>query len=92
MGVRVEELVAVGPWVVGPEVKRPGDLLVGLATAAPGCTLGLGVLASNEAAVEALRHLGFSERKDPPWRMVLGPDSGLSVSPMAYAHGSPAKG
>jgi ribosomal protein S18 acetylase RimI-like enzyme len=92
LATRVDDLVAVGPWVVEPEVMPPERLIEGLALAAPGCTLGLGVLETNSAAVQALRALGFSEREGPPWRMVLGPADDLGTSPLAYAIGSPAKG
>jgi predicted N-acetyltransferase YhbS len=92
LATRVDDLIAVGPWIARPEVERPGDLLESLALAAPGCTLGLGILESNPAAVQVARELGLSEREDPPWRMVLGPADDLGMSPMAYAIGSPAKG
>jgi len=92
LATRVEELVAVGPWVVRPEVAHPECLMESLALAAPGCTLGLGVLATNTTAVQAVRELGFSERVDPPWRMVLGQAGDLGASSLAYAIGSPAKG
>jgi ribosomal protein S18 acetylase RimI-like enzyme len=92
LGRRTEDLVSVGPWVVHPEVERPVDLLESLAVETGDCTLGLGILESNTAAVAAVRALGFAERADPPWRMALGPSNALGASPMAYAVGSPAKG
>ena len=92
LAVRVDDLVAVGPWVVRPEVERPADLLESLAWTAPGCTLGLGVLETNAVAVQTIRALGFAERAAPPWRMVLGPADDLGASLLAYAIGSPAKG
>jgi hypothetical protein len=92
LATRVEELVAVGPWIVRPDVTRPEPLLESLSLAAPACTLGLGVLETNRAAVQAIRAMGLSEREGPPWRMVLGPADDLGMSPMAYAIGSPAKG
>jgi ribosomal protein S18 acetylase RimI-like enzyme len=92
LATRVDDLLAVGPWVVRPNVGRPGDLLESIALAAPGCTLGLGILERNVAAVRAAYELSLSERDDPPLRMVVGPDKSLSRSPMAYAIGSPAKG
>jgi len=92
LATRVEELVAVGPWIVRPEVTRPECLLESLALVAPDSILGFGVLETNAAAVHAVRALGLSEREDPPWRMVLGPADDLGRSPMAYAIGSPAKG
>ena len=89
---RVDDLLAVGPWVVSPEAARPADLLHALARAAPGCTLGLGVLETNQAAVQAVRALGLVEREGPPWRMVLGTAENLGASPLAYAIGAPGKG
>jgi len=92
LAARVDELLAVGPWTVRPELVRPGDLLESLALAAPGCTLGLGILESNAVAARAARELGLVERADPPWRMVLGPADDLGTFPMAFGIGSPAKG
>jgi ribosomal protein S18 acetylase RimI-like enzyme len=92
LATRVEDLVAAGPWVVGPEVPCGMSLIQSLSLAAPGCTLGLGVLETNPAAVQAVRALGLTEREGPPWRMVLGPAGDLGVSSLAYAIGSPAKG
>ena len=90
LAARVGDLLAVGPWVAGPGVARTERLIESLARAAPGCTLGLGVLETNAVAVQAARELGLAERADSPWRMVLGED--LGASPVAYAIGSPAKG
>jgi hypothetical protein len=91
MGRAREGLVAIGPWVVRPEVERPADLLESLALET-GDRLGLGVLETNQAAAETLRALGLDERPDPPWRMALGPSRDLGTSPMAYAVGSAATG
>lgn len=93
-----ETRVSAGPWVVRPEVARPADLLESLVLEAGQATIGLGILESNAAAVEAARALGLTAHPDSPWRMVLelsGPSSNpgtLGASPMAYAIGSPAKG
>jgi ribosomal protein S18 acetylase RimI-like enzyme len=98
LGRRVEGQVSAGPWVVRPEVERPADLLEAIAAEAEGCRLSLGVLESNQLAARAVRALGFTERADSPWRMVLGPSGAsrvpdvLGASPLAYAIGSPAKG
>jgi ribosomal protein S18 acetylase RimI-like enzyme len=108
LGRRVDGVVSVGPWVARPEVERPADLLEAIAAESEGCTLGLGILASNEAAVDAARALGLTSRENSPWRMVSAmpgvpgpgvpgpgvPGSGvvLGASSMAYAVGSPATG
>ena len=98
LGQRTEGLVSAGPWIVRPEVERPANLLEAIAAEAEGCTLELGILESNAAAVEAARALGFAERADSPWRMTLGPTDAsgnpdtLGATAMAYAVGSPAKG
>ncbi len=104
MGRRAGSRVSVGPWVIRPGVQCPADLLEAIAAGAKGCTLFLGILESNAAAVEAARSLGFAEYADPPWRMMrassgafgLSDASGnphaLGASPLAYAVGSPAKG
>jgi ribosomal protein S18 acetylase RimI-like enzyme len=91
MGRQRPGMVAVGPWVVRPDVERPVDLLESLALEAED-NLGLGVLETNHAATRAVRALGLVERADPPWRMALGPSSDLGTSPMAYAIGAPATG
>ncbi len=84
--------VAAGPWVVGPGVERAADLLESLPAEGQVLEMGVGVLETNVAAVSALRDLGFEEREDPPWRMLLGASAQLGASPWAYAIGSAAKG
>ncbi len=84
--------VAAGPWVVGPGAERAADLLEGLPAEGQVLEIGVGVLATNAAALAALRDLGFEERQDPPWRMLLGESAQLGASPWAYANGSAAKG
>ena len=92
VGQRGGGMVSVGPWVAGPAVECPADLLESLALEAGGLPIGLGVLESNAQAAAVVRALGLAERPDPPWRMVLGPAAGLGASPLAYAIGSPATG
>lgn len=87
-----EGVISAGPWVVQAGVPHPERLLESLAVQAGGRTIGLGVLEANEVATATLRALGFGERANPPWRMVLGSDRGLGTGPMCYAIGSPAKG
>ena len=92
MGRRGTEWASAGPWVVRPDIDRPGDLLESLAMEVGGLGLGVGVLETNTDAVGTVRLLGFAERADPPWRMVLGLSGHLGSSNMCYAVGSPAKG
>jgi ribosomal protein S18 acetylase RimI-like enzyme len=93
MGRRIDDFVWIGPWVVRPGVERPGDLLESLAAEAGGeVSLGLGVLETAAEALATVRALGFVERLDPPWRMVLGPAAPLGASPGCFAIGSAAKG
>ena len=87
-----EGLVSAGPWVVQAGLAHPERLLESLAVEAGDRTLGLGVLETNETAAATVRSLGFSERADPPWRMVLGAAGRLGTASMCYAIGSPAKG
>ena len=94
MGRRMGDRVAVGPWVVQPGVRRPGDLLESLAAEAGGdeVSLSLGILETALEAAATVRSLGFADRPDPPWRMALGPAARLGVSPGCYAIGFAAKG
>jgi ribosomal protein S18 acetylase RimI-like enzyme len=104
MGRRGHGVITVGPWSVRKSVKRPGDLLESLANEAGGQRrveeqrIALGVLETNTEAVAVLRSLGFTERLDPPWRMVLSssehpvPSEHLGASIQCFAIGSPATG
>ena len=91
-GWRGKGMLALGPWVVLPQIDRPDSLLESLASETPDAKVTLGVLESNVQAVNLLRSLGFTEGKTPPWRMVLGPSQRLGDSPCCYGLGSPAKG
>jgi hypothetical protein len=86
------EVISIGPWLVGDGVKRPMELLEGIAADTGSAELRLGILESSSVAVDQVRALqGLTETK-PSWRMVLGPDAGLGASPKLYAIGSGAKG
>ncbi|HEY3315302.1 MAG TPA: GNAT family N-acetyltransferase [Bacillota bacterium] len=94
LGRRGARAVSAGPWVVGPGVERPLDLLAAQAEAAAPAgelPIAVGVLDSNPRAVEAVGRFGLEEHGFS-WRMVLGPSERLGQSPTAYAIGSPAKG
>ncbi len=92
MARRRPDLVAAGPWVLGPAAKEAEKLLEGLAVAAAGALVTLGVLENNAEAAGIVRALGFDERPSSPWRMAFGPLAELGASDRCYAVGSPAKG
>jgi ribosomal protein S18 acetylase RimI-like enzyme len=92
MGRPAPDVVSVGPWVVLEGVPAPQRLLENLAVEAGDSRLHLGILETNAAAIEAVRSLGFEERPQPPWRMVLGHSAALGASEQCYAIGSAAKG
>ena len=68
-GRPVEGGVSVGPWAARPELEQPARLLEALALESGEPRIGLGILESNEAALEAARSLGLTARRDSPWRM-----------------------
>jgi GNAT superfamily N-acetyltransferase len=86
------DLVSVGPWVVQSPGARPGQLLEALVTEGEGLDLAVGVLEVNSHAVKTMQDLGLAQRPRPPWRMVLGPSTGLGMCDEAYTIGSAAKG
>jgi ribosomal protein S18 acetylase RimI-like enzyme len=83
---------SAGPWVTTPAVGQVEDLLLNLPAEGSSLQLSLGVLETNLAAVSLIRGLGFSERADSPWRMVLGGPGNLGDNPSCYAVGTSAKG
>ncbi len=83
---------AAGPWVIASGVEHPESLLQSLPVESSSLPLSLGILETNWAAVSLVRSLGFVERPDSPWRMVLGRPGNLGDSPLAYAVGTAAKG
>jgi ribosomal protein S18 acetylase RimI-like enzyme len=91
-GRRGNGLVSFGPWLAGSDTPNPMGLIERAAIEAAGIRIGLGVLESNETAVQAFRSLGLTERPDAPWRMVLGDSGRLGQSSSLYAIGSAATG
>ena len=95
---RGQGIVSVGPWVIQQGVERAGEMLEALATevnirrGAGEQRLSIGVLETNHEAIDTLAALGFTQRSDPPWRMVLGIAGGLGESGQCLATGSAAKG
>jgi GNAT superfamily N-acetyltransferase len=92
LGRRGEGWMAVGPWVVEPGEKHPQDLLEALAVVIGNQMFSIGILESNQRALEIIRSYGFVERADSPWRMALGPDDNLGASLQCLAVGTAAKG
>ncbi len=92
LGRRGEGWMAVGPWVVEPGVKHAQHLLETLAVVIGNQMFSVGILESNQRALEIIRSYGFVERADSPWRMALGPDDNLGASLQCLAVGTAAKG
>jgi ribosomal protein S18 acetylase RimI-like enzyme len=95
LGFQGRGAVAVGPWVVRPEVERPVMLLESFASEAGEFPVVIGLLETNARAVEALNALPYVMRRRPSWRMILagGDDPArLGNSPLCWAVGSAAKG
>jgi GNAT superfamily N-acetyltransferase len=86
-------VTSVGPWLVGEDASvTPGQILQGLASEIGSMEMRFGALEVNSRAVATIRRLEGLSETTPSWRMVLGPDTGLGVSPHIYAIGSAAKG
>jgi hypothetical protein len=92
LGRRGEGWLSAGPWVVKKGASHPVYLLENLAGQAKDDYFSVGILESNQAAVELVHSLGFTERPNILWRMVLGESSELGSSPQCYAVGTAAKG
>jgi ribosomal protein S18 acetylase RimI-like enzyme len=92
LGRQGENWLSAGPWVVEKGVLSPECLLEALAEENGNRPFSIGVLESNQRAVEIIRSYGFAERLNSPWRMALGPDDDLGASPQCLAVGSAAKG
>ena len=92
LGRRGNGLISAGPWMVQTGIDNPEFLLHSLALEAGNLPIAIGVLETNLAAVEVMRSLDFKENLSSPWRMVLGSEAELGVSPIALAIGSAAKG
>jgi len=85
-------LVWAGPWYAGDRVEQPRQLLESIAIEAGELPIGLGILEVNDRAVSLVRSLGFSLRRNPSWRMVMGTSDRLGLSNLLYAIGSAARG
>jgi ribosomal protein S18 acetylase RimI-like enzyme len=92
LGREGEDWVSAGPWVMSEEVEDSLELLKAFALEAGGRPISIGILNTNLQACDLVRTLGFQERTDSPWRMVLGSSSDLGASPKCFAVGSAAKG
>lgn len=91
-----DQNIALGPWVVLDETVNPGTLIENLPVEVLKNPLNIGILENNQKAISSIRSLGFHEKPDPPFRMVLRisnkiiQDVGLNIQ--CYGIGSPAKG
>jgi ribosomal protein S18 acetylase RimI-like enzyme len=87
-----DDLVSVGPWIVKDNSNEALWLLKSVVREVGDVPINLSILENNQKAVERMYGLGFTIRKDCPWRMALGPDENLGMSNQCQAIGSPAKG
>lgn len=92
MAMLGDGMIAVGPWVVKENAKRPLDLLEAIAQEEDALPLRFGILEANTGAVRAVEALSDLETKTPSWRMVLGKEDTLGMCKECYAIGSAAKG
>lgn len=92
LGRAGEGWAAAGPWVMVEGAGAARLLLESFADALGGTPFTIGVLETNQPAVELLRGMGLCERTDSPWRMARGPGEDLGASAACYAIGSAAKG
>jgi ribosomal protein S18 acetylase RimI-like enzyme len=92
MGRQHTGWISAGPWVMQPQTVDPLNLLYAFALEAGERPISIGILEANSKACDLGRSLGFVERPDSPWRMVLNGTPNLGMSPCCYAIGSAAKG
>ena len=92
LGRRGEGWLATGPWMVEEGVQHPEWLLEAQAVTSGNQAFSIGILESNQRALEIIRSYGFVERADSPWRMAFGPDDNLGASLQCLAVGTAAKG
>ncbi len=82
--------VRIAPWIVAEHDLKAGELVVAIGAARPNTSLSIGMLETNECAVETTLSLGFKEISSSI-RMHKGENT-PKFSDMMYAIGSPAKG
>ena len=92
LGRRRPGLVWAGPWYADPRVTEPERLLRSLALESEGSDLGLGILDRGTHALSIASALGFRQKPNPSWRMVLGDSDGPGLAPELLAIGTAAKG
>jgi hypothetical protein len=91
MGSMREGALRVGPWVIRGHHEYADHLLFGLAQAAVGKLLKIGVLEMNQRALDILCKQGFAEVSFS-LRMVWGDDTQATISDGLYAIYSPDRG
>ena len=88
---------AAGPLLPADDAGSAEALLRSLPEPGEQMTLNVSVLDTCRAATDLLDRLGFAQRRDPPWRMVLTPEGpgaagNAGLSPRFWAVGPAAKG
>lgn len=91
MGSKRESSIRIGPWVMNGHIQRSEDLLLAFAENSTEYPLKLGVLESNNEALNILRRHGFRETSYS-WRMLYGENTKATMSNHLYAICSPARG
>jgi len=92
MGRPGQHLVTAGPIVISDNSIDPGFLLSGLARQTGAQPLRIGVLESNQAAVDYFRSTCSFQEQPPCLRMVWGVPDKTGAPEMLFANGSGAKG
>lgn len=87
-----QNLITVGPWVITDNSAEADILFQTLAAQTGDQQWRIGVLESNQPAVELLRANQAFQEQTPCWRMVSGPDDIVGKPEQLFANGSGAKG
>ncbi|TFG30336.1 GNAT family N-acetyltransferase [Candidatus Thorarchaeota archaeon] len=91
MGSRGTSSTRIGPWVMNNHSPISENLLLALAESGSGSPLKIGVLETNNEALNILRKHGFRETSYS-WRMLYGENTEATLSDHLYAICCPARG
>jgi GNAT superfamily N-acetyltransferase len=92
MGLPGRDILSVGPWIVRENHEDARHLLEDLARKARNIDLRIGILETNQTAVDLVLSYESLESGEPSWRMARGPSARLGASGHCYAIGTAAKG
>ena len=91
MGSKRRDSIRIGPWVMVHHFDRAENLIGSFATEANDQVLKIGVLESNDRAVQLFEKHDFIKTSHS-WRMIRGVDGDWTTSNHLYAICSPARG